>query len=277
MIAEIQLNLKGPTFGDSHLWPNLHHEEKETVQATPQKGDWRAQVRVWTQEHFTEPLEYSYIKICLEQQTEWVCKKETSGGGHQEIYDTSEVVPDLRGSDWRDRADNNSWPGASPVAALRESGKGKATLKTTHNISSTVCQKAWGDWSQLEEFTLWSGETKMYLFGHNIKCHVTLCIIINIASQAWSVVMACCGDASLQQALEGWDECCNIQGHPGGKPGAVWKERATLERICFPARQWARTLSSHLNPSENLWFALKKAVHSQPPCNLTELEHFCKE
>ena len=35
--------------------------------------------------------------------------------------------------------------------------------------------------------------------------------------------------------------------------------------------------SPDLNPIENLWNYLKSAVHERSPCNLTELEQFCKE
>lgn len=35
--------------------------------------------------------------------------------------------------------------------------------------------------------------------------------------------------------------------------------------------------SPDLNPIENLWLDLKRAVHAQSSCNLTELEQFCKE
>uniref|UniRef100_A0A8C9ZXN2 Tc1-like transposase DDE domain-containing protein n=1 Tax=Sander lucioperca TaxID=283035 RepID=A0A8C9ZXN2_SANLU len=35
--------------------------------------------------------------------------------------------------------------------------------------------------------------------------------------------------------------------------------------------------SPDLNPIENLWLDLKRAVHARSPSNLTELELFCKE
>ena len=40
--------------------------------------------------------------------------------------------------------------------------------------------------------------------------------------------------------------------------------------------EWS-SQSPHLNPIKNLWLDLKRAVHSQSPCNLTELEQFIKE
>ena len=35
--------------------------------------------------------------------------------------------------------------------------------------------------------------------------------------------------------------------------------------------------SPDLNPIENLWIGLKRAVHCRSPQNLTEFEQFCKE
>lgn len=142
LIEEIQLYQKGPTFGDSDLWNNLHHEDKETLRATPQKGGLNSTSLGMDTRKLHWTSEVQLHQICLEQQ--WMCKTDTNEGSHQEIFDTSDVVPNLRGSDWRDCADNNNWLGASPVVALWESGKEKATLKTSHNISSTVCQKAQG-------------------------------------------------------------------------------------------------------------------------------------
>lgn len=43
-------------------------------------------------------------------------------------HDSSEGVPSFRGSDWRARAYNNDWAGASPVEVLWDSGKENANL-----------------------------------------------------------------------------------------------------------------------------------------------------
>lgn len=67
------------------------------------------------------------LSICLEQvvlKTEWACKRETSEGGNQEIYDNPVGVPSFSGSDWIDCVQNNSHLGAS--LALWDSGKEKA-------------------------------------------------------------------------------------------------------------------------------------------------------
>ena len=35
--------------------------------------------------------------------------------------------------------------------------------------------------------------------------------------------------------------------------------------------------SPDLKPIENVWLDLKRAVHARCPCNLTEIEKFCKK
>uniref|UniRef100_A0A8D0AMX6 Tc1-like transposase DDE domain-containing protein n=1 Tax=Sander lucioperca TaxID=283035 RepID=A0A8D0AMX6_SANLU len=50
-----------------------------------------------------------------------------------------------------------------------------------------------------------------------------------------------------------------------------WLKEKKVNVLAWPSQ------SPDLNPIENLWNALKTAVHIRSPSNLTELEQFCKE
>ena len=74
-------------------------------------------------------------------------------GGHQDTYDHSEGLKSFSGSDGRDCTYNNCCLGSSPVKAVWESGKEKATVdKSSHEISPGIRPKACGRLQgQLEE------------------------------------------------------------------------------------------------------------------------------
>lgn len=71
--------------------------------------------------------------------TEWPCK--SGERDHQETNDLQASVAEIG-----DCAHNNCCLGASPVRALWESAKDKATVvkNKSYDILATICKKAWG-------------------------------------------------------------------------------------------------------------------------------------
>lgn len=157
------------------------HEDKEIVQAMPQKCGWKAQVR----KHFQvtqHPLDYSSVKSIVKNWEEYgravnlprVCKMES----------TRRPLPTLKecqvSEAQADGVGGNSWPGALPVAGLWEGGKEEVTQK---NLSVKL------------SCLLWSAENKDFYPSHQHK-HA-------VASPVWSMSVAesRCGDISLQEPV----------------------------------------------------------------------------
>ena len=130
------------------------------------------------------------------------------------------------------------------------------------------------------------------MYGGKLTLHITL----NTPSPLSNVVAASCsGGASLQQGQGRWlDNLGILEENPleSAKDLRLGR-RFTFQQDNDPKHkardkmEWFKTKHIHvlewpsqspdLNPIENLWQNLKKEVHKRSPCNLTELELFCKE
>ena len=147
---------------------------------------------------------------------------------------------------------------------------------------------------------LWSDETKIELFGLNVKSHVWMKpgTIPKVKHGGGTIMLWGCVSAAGTGRLVGIEEKMN---------GAKYREMKTCSRVlrmsdwskdspsnrttalrtqlrqcrsCFGTSlnvlEWP-SQSPNLNPIEHLWRDLKIAVHKCSPSNLKELERICRE
>lgn len=187
----------------------------------------------------------------------------------------------------------------------------KPLLKKTHIRSRLEFAKKHVDDSMVKwKKILWSDETKIELFGHQTRryvwrkpntAHHQKHTIPTVKHGGGSIMLWGCfsaagpgrlvkiegrmnaakyteilGDNLIQSARElrlGRRFIFQQDNDPKhtAKATQEWLKKNQVNVLEWPSQ------SPDLNPIENLWLDLKRAVHARYPRNLTELEQFCKE